>query len=287
MRLSTRAVSLLCAAAILLPIGAGAATKAKTIRLRDVVKIVQSNQKPLSFEGTMTTTQGKNKGTLTIKGVQNGKMDSIDDAAVQMTMDVAATYEGEKIGASVDMLIVDAMLYARLTNVTATGDAEELVAAIDPYVNTWVEMPLDAEDFEESTGSKPPSLAKFEQYFSIVKTSKNGVNSYAVTIPKAKQRRFLMAVMGVAEAYNSSYRASLRRSVRSTTIDFSLTVDERAGLFQALASKIGVKTTMDGQKGTFAFTGKTTALATTPVIQAPADSVTLEELLGTGEGWEE
>jgi hypothetical protein len=287
MRFSTRAVSLLCAAAILLPIGAGAATKAKTIRLRDVVKIVQSNQRPLSFEGTVTTTQGKNKGTVKIAGVQNGTMDSLEDAAVQLTMDVDATFEGEKVGASMEVRVVDAMLYARLTDVSATGDLAELAAAIEPYENTWIEMPLDAEDFEETTGSKPPSLAKFEQYFSIVKTNKNGVNSYAVTIPKEKQRRFLTAVMGVAEGYDSSYRAILRRSVRSTTIDFSLTVDERAGLFQALASKIGVKTSMDGQKGTFAFTGKTSALATAPSIQAPADSVTLEELFDTGGGWEE
>lgn len=287
MRLSARAVSLLCAAAILLPIGAGAATKVATIRLRDVAKIVQSNRKPLSFEGTVTTTQGKNKGTVTIKGVQNGEMDSVDDAAVQMTMDVAATYEGEKIGASIEMRIVDAMLYARLTKLTAEGDMEEVVTAVEPYVNTWVETPLDAETFEESTGSKPPSLAKFEQYFSIVKTNKNGVNTYTVTIPKEKQRRFLMAVMGVAEGYDSSYRAILRRSVRSTTMDFSMTVDERAGVFQALTSKIGVKTTMDGQKGVFAFTGKTAALGTPPTIQAPANSVTLEELFGTGGGWEE
>lgn len=287
MRLSTRAASLLCAAAILLPLGAGAATKAKTIRLRDVVKIIQSNQKPLAFEGTIATTQGKNKGTVTIKGTQNGEMDSLEDAAVQMTIDVAATFEGEKVGAFLDVRVVDAMLYARLTKVTATGDMKELAAAVEPFVNTWVEMPLDADDFEESTGSKPPSLAKFEQYFSIVKTSKNGVNSYAVTIPKEKQRRFLTAVMGVAEGYDSSYRAILRRSVRSTTIDFSMTVDERAGLFQALASKIGVKTTMDGQKGTFSFTGKTTALATAPTIQAPGESVTLDELFDSGGGWEE
>jgi hypothetical protein len=287
MRLSTRAASLLCAAAILLPIGAGAATKAKTIRLRDVVNIVQSNQKPLSFDGTVTTTQGKNKGTVTIKGVQNGEMDSLEDAAAQFTMDVDATFEGEKVGVGVEVRIVDATMYARITKAEATGELEELAAMADPYLGTWVSMPLDAEDFEDTTGSKPASLAKFEQYFSIVKTSKNGVNSYAVTIPKEKQRRFLMAAMGVAESYDSSYRAILRRSVRSTTIDFSLTVDERAGLFQALASKIGVKTTMDGQKGTFAFTGKTSALSSAPSIQAPTDSMTLEELFGTGGGWEE
>lgn len=287
MRFSARAASLLCAAVLLLPLGADAATKAKAIRLRDVVKIIQSNEKPLAFEGAVTTTQGKNKGTVTIKGTQNGEMDSFEDAKIQFTMKLDATYEGEKVSGTIDVRVVDATLYARLTDVSATGDMAEMATAVEQFENTWINTPLNAEDFEDTTGSKPPSLAKFEQYFSIVKTSKNGVNTYAVTIPKEKQRRFLTAVMGVAESFDSSYRATLRRSVRSTTIDFSMTVDERAGLFQALASKIGVKTTMDGQKGTFAFTGKTAALATPPVIEAPADSVTIDELLGTGETWED
>gem|GEM_PF-5490170 len=71
--------------------------------------------------------------------------------------------------------------------------------------------------------------------------------------------------------------------MRSTTLDFSMTVDEKTGLFHALAAKIGVKTTMDGQKGTFDFTGTTTALTTKPSIQAPATSVTLEEVFSGAE----
>jgi hypothetical protein len=280
MRLASRAASVLLVAALLLPAAADAAAKAKAIRLRDVAKILQTNGKPLSFEGTVKTTQGKNKGTVTVKGVQNGTMDSIEDAALQMTLVADATFDGDNVRATIDAIVVDATMYAKLSGVSATGDAADLAALAEPYADTWVRIPLDPGEY--AADDEPmPSLRKFDQFFAIEKTTKNGADRYAITIPQEKKRRFLTAVMGVADGYASSYRAALRRAVRSTTLDFSMTVDARANVFQAMAATIGVKTTVDGEKSAFAFTGKTAALAAPPAITAPETSVPLEELFGS------
>ncbi len=279
MRLSVRLASALCVLTLVAPFAADAAVAAKTLRLRDIVKIVEQNKKPLSFNGTLKTSDGKNKATIAIEGSHNGTIEKLEDAAMDIGMTIDATLEDRStIHGTIDIRIVDETLYAKLDDVALTGSLAAYEAIVDPYLGVWIAMPADPSMYAEKP-TRTPSVSRFEPYFSIAESSISGGSRYTITIPKEKQRRLLALIMRSTSGYSQSYNATMRKHIRSTTLDATITVDVVRGIFDAMTNSISVTTTQGGTKGSFTFTGSTKALSSAPSITAPNDSMTLEELM--------
>ena len=272
MRFSSRALSLLCAAALILPIGASAATA--TLKLRDVLAIVQSNKKPLSFDIDMRGTFGKGSATLKMKGTQNGNMKSLSKAAADVTLVLDAKLDAKTSGhAEVHGILVDKTVYVRIDDLTLKGEWAEAASEAAPYLDRWFSFPVDPEEYErmmkEQNNGRKASLRDIEAFFNITKEQLRDGNKtrYTVTIPKNKQRRLLLKLLGRG---NASY-------IRSTSLDFTLTVDAMQNVFDALTSSLEIKAKIEGESMKFAFTGKTNALKSPPRITAPAGSTPWEE----------
>ncbi len=277
MRLSSRAVSLLCLAAVLLPLGASAAVA--KLKLRDISAIIQSNKKPLAYELLVRGNLGKASATLKITGKQNGNMKSLAKAAADLTFVFDAKMDADTSGhAKARAVLVDQTIYFRLDELTATGEWEEFEEESAEFVGKWFSEPIAPDEYaayiQEEQRSRRTSNAEIEAFFDIVKEELRDRTRYTVTIPKNKQRRLLAMLAG------SGYHSY----IRTTTIDFNLTVDTVKNVFDALAGMLKISTKISGETAKFTLSGKTNALRTAPIISAPSPSTPWEEFTRTAGG---
>ncbi len=277
MRLSVRLASALCILTLVTPFAADAAAAAKTLRLRDIVKIMESNKKPVSFTVDITGKSGKNSGTISFTGSHNGKTTSIDDMAATMSMTLDMRLEnGATISGKSRIVIVDAVAYVILDELDASGDAAPYVfGETDMLIGTWFSMPLDDVEYAglkaERIENSSASVRQFDPFFTVTEKTQGTKTTYTATIPKAKQRRFLTKIFGKNQA--------LRRQMRLNTIDATIIVDAVRNAFDAVSGTVNLTTLSGKEKGSFTTKVSMKVLKTAPAIAAPADSMTFEEFL--------
>ncbi len=286
MRLSVRVVSALCVATMLLPLGVSAAATAKTMRLRDIVKIVQSNAKPLSFDLTLKGVSGKNSGMLKMTGSQNGNMKSLSKAAAETTFILDVKFDdATNLKAKVRLILANKTFYFRLDEFSTTNDLIAMSASdTEMYMQRWFSFPVEEREYNLLMNSREQdqksSLARIEQFFAIVQSTQGDRTRYTVTIPEAKKRRLLAMMMGASSNYASrEYNAEMRKAIRSTTIKFELVVETVRSMFDLLTTTTEAKTKIELDKATFTLNGKVQVLPRKPVIQAPRDSTPWEEFI--------
>lgn len=269
MRLSNRVV--LCLLVLALPLGASAAVA--TLKVRDVIAIIQANKKPLAFDVTARGTMGDGSATLQITGTQNGDMKSLAKAAAEVTFVLDAKADADTSGhAKVRGILVDQTVYLRLDAFTTTGDWASYAEEIDEVVGRWFSIPVDADEYnayiKAEQENRRTSTKEIEAFFSIVKEELRGTDKtrYTVTIPKNKQRRLVSKIFDNSSSY-----------VRGTSIDFTLTVETARKVFSSLASTLKVTSKVNGDAAKFTLTGKANILKTAPAITAPSESTPWKE----------
>lgn len=273
MRLSPRAVSLLCLVAVALPLGAGAATAA--LKLRDVVAIVQANKKPLAFDMTAKGTYGKASATITVDGVQNGDMKTLAKAAAEARIVLDAKDGADSWGHAVFRAkMAKETLYVRLETFSAKGEWAALINEAKPYMNEWYSFPIDPDEYEaylkSNANNRNASYKEIEAFLTIVTQElRDGKTQHTITVPRAKQRRLLTRLLGRGYA----------RTYGSPSVDIRFTVETAKNVFSAMNGSATVKATMDGVKGSVTLSAKTSALKTAPAISAPAQSTPWEDFI--------
>lgn len=275
MRLSSRTV--LCLMAIALPLGASAA--AAKITLQDVLDIVQSNVKPLSFSLDMRGALDDVSATLNVTGTQNGDMKSLAEAAAEATIVLDAKIDARTKGrATLRAILVDETAYVRLDDFTVTGDWAALAEEVEPYMDTWYSFPVDPDEYADymaSNKNRRTSYKEIEGFFKIdSRELRNGTTRYTVTIPKNKQRRLFSRLLGPKYA----------RSFKRTNLSFTLTVDAARSVFGAMTTAVDIRSVHDGSSARFTLKGGTKALSAKPVIAAPAQSTPWEEIVEQEQG---
>lgn len=124
-------------------------------------------------------------------------------------------------------------------------------------------------------------MKRYEKFIDITETIQaNGMHHYAVSIPRAKQRRLLAMLTSQSRKYTTSKQnAEARKNIRSTTITFDAFVDVlSSGQFSASDVEMTVMSKLNGKKAGYTLdaTSKTVRRA---VIIAPTDSKLLEEII--------
>lgn len=274
----------LVAASTLMTLSLPIAWAASSMTLQKLTTIVQANKRAMEFS---LKADGAYEGygvTVTVKGKQ-GSTESNKDLTFDVSLDLAVTTPKKGLArGTVDLRLVDRTLYARLYDIRFQNTEGSFLDEdlIDEYANTWYSFPLDEDMYSQLTKEgkteRASKLKALERFVQIVEQRMGGVTRYTLSIPAAKQRGFLNAVMKEARSYSPRAGAELRRYLRSTKITLDVSYDITTdNLFDAGKGLVVVKTGVGSRAVEYRFDFSTKVIPA-PTIVAPAGAVPFDLL---------
>jgi type IV pilus assembly protein PilA len=283
MRRLSSSAKCIAALSLLLPLAVGAA--AVTPTLVDLVKIVLSNEKPLEYTVDMHGEFGDSNASIRVEGTENGHTKTLKDAKADATLTLDfSTKDYGSAHAKIQARLADQTLFLRLDEISVSGQAADFSDQVKPFLHTWVKIPVDAgqygSDVNRYSNNRVLNAKKLGDFFVITREDLRDNVRYTVTLDPRKQRALAIALVSGTRGYSPRFRAEARRSARTISIDFKTVIETLVtGVFDSVRSDIAVQGKNSGKTFKYSLHAATNVLSSVPVIDAPTDGKTIEELL--------
>ncbi len=248
---------------------------ASSMTLQKLTTIVQANKRAMEFNVKADGAYEGYSVAVSVKGKQ-GSTEANKDLAFDVTLDLSVTTPKKGLArGTLDVRLVDRTLYARLYDIRMQGTEGSVLdnELINEYANTWYSFPLDEEMYSQLTKQgkteRASKLKTLERFVQIVEQRMGGTTRYTLSIPQAKQRGFMSAIMKEARSYSPRAGAEMRRYLRSTKITLDVSYDITTdNLFDAGKGIIVVKTGVGSRAVEYRFDFSTKVIPA-PTIVAP------------------
>ncbi len=255
-------------------------THAASTGLPELLRILEDTERPMDHHLSFEIQSQEFTGSLEVQGTTNGNNDT-DRLQADLTVELKYWIPKDGIGSiRANVKIVNSMLYIYIDEIKADGAGLDFAAAAEPMLKTWIRFPLkeSAQSVMKKRRINLDSYARFQRFFIVKYAMQNGVTTYQVTLPKAKQRQFIALLRRQLRTALPEAKSSLR-TIASPAVDAGMTVSvDSTGAAQNVNAYLDLEATVQGRKIQVGFKEQAKALASFSPVQAPSVSKTLEEL---------
>ena len=266
-----------------------AVSASSNVTLQNLYAIASENKRAITYSLSFKGGYADYTFGVNVTGVQGSTANSAPlwfDASAKIS---ATGAQGSSVVGTVDMRLVGRNAYVRLRDVKLAGKLATTLEStdLDPYLNTWIRFPVDDKTYAELTTSGKKNRAgiakRLSRLFNVTETSDRDGFHYTLTLPKAQTRSFLAAVSSATSKYSSARtRATMRKSIRSTTLDLTLVYDLLStGAYNGSSVALDLRTAQSGRSLHYTLNGDVKTSDSVSPVSAPSDSKTLEELLSS------